>query len=275
MNILFLAKHPEIFIELALRLEKNNIPFWAADNLNDFHHMLSRISIDIVFADYNFTNFKDFDVYKHFAKKRPNLVFLFINKPDAPGNLFIQWEDQINENTPHLWSHEVEQCLRIIADQPLSVEYVYKPASIQDLLTKMEVISPVGSFEEQSREDLPSVVGALAGKADDFAMVDAGSGKEGVAAVENKFLENFLIAKQNGNLTFLEYVLFDLFQRRKNEIVDMTDMVRALDIPHDARGINRIYRYIHRIRNFLQQRNRQDVSLVRVKKGCYSLVSRN
>ncbi len=273
MNILFLAKHPEIFIDLALRLEKNNIPFWTTDNLNDFHHMLSRISIDIVFADYNFMDFKSFDVYKHFTKKRPNLVFLFMNKPDVPENLFIQWEDQINENAPHLWSQEVEQCLRIIADQPLSVECTYKPASIQELLTKIESVSPVGSFGEPSRKGLPSVAEALAGTAGDLAADNSGNRAERASGVENKLLENFLVARQNGNLTFLEYVLFDLFQRRKNEIVDMTDMVRVLDIPHDARGINRIYRYIHHIRNFLQQRNHQDVSLVRVKKGCYSLVS--
>ncbi len=272
MNVLFLAKEPHVFIALAARLEKNGIPFWTADNCNDFHQMLSRISIDIVFADYNFMNFKEFDVYRHFTRKRPNLVFLFINRPDAPGNLFVQWEDQINERTPHLWSRELEDCLRIIADQPLLAEYSCKPASIQDLLTKMEAApSPDASGRQVGRLFLPER--GEQGGPDNFTTADTAMAVERAGLFERNLLENFLVARQNGNLTFLEYVLFDLFQRRKNEIVDMTDMAQVLDIPHDERGVNRIYRYIHRIRNFLQQRNRQDVSLVRIKKGCYSLIS--
>lgn len=275
MKILFLAKESQIYVELALRLEQNKIPFWSTNNINDFHHILSRMCIDIVFADYNFMNFEHFDVYKHIKKNSQNLIFLFINHPEGVGNLFVDWEEQVSTNYPQRWTKELESCLRIVANQPL-VEYnSYEPTRIDDLLSQIDKNEKL-SLEYSGTKGNDGISIA----SDNLEVFQNQQGNEIPAfetssymtTYEKELLGNFLLVKQNSSLTYTEYLLLDLFKRKKNELVNTLDIARLLNIPHDNKGKNKIYQCIYRIRIFLQEKEESNISLIRVTKGCYSLV---
>lgn len=294
MNVLFLANNPQVYLDFAIRLEENSIPFWAADNINDFHHTLSRVCIDVVLVDYTFMNFKEFDVYKHLKRNNSELIFLFMNPPDGAENLFVNWEDQVNDKYPQRWSKEIEDLLRIIANQPMIESYIYEPTKVTDLLEEIEKkaeinnkaysslstknishriennLSPIKKNIQNNEEILTEGQQEIDLSSD--VLSSNSSTKENVPFHEKSLLENFLQVKQTSNLTYTEYVLLDLFQRRKNEIVNTVDMAQLLNVPHNEKGKNKIYQCIYRIRLFIQEKEELNVSLVRVTKGCYSLI---
>ena len=133
MNVLFLAENPLSYVEYASRMENANLPFWTAHTVNDLHVLFSRMTIDLVFADCNFMNFNKFDVFKHIKEKEGSFIFLFLNEPRTVNNLFIHWEDKINERWPDLWTPELESLLRIVANQPFLLSSVQplRPRGLQ------------------------------------------------------------------------------------------------------------------------------------------------
>ena len=287
MKVLFLAENPQVFIEYAVRLENNHIPFWTANNINDFHHILSRMSIDVVFADYNFLNFSDFDVYKHIDDKKRKFVFLYLNEPSSIESLFIRWEDSVTENCPELWTQELESLLRIAANQPFLGDFSFESATVQDLVVQLEGAAEEGSPRRKApaagwpqpadevhftegEAGIPGARGPGAGHQDEGGRIN------GIQTDKEKSLvEDFLRTKRTYNMSFSEFLLLDLLRRRKNEMVSIADMMQLLDIPRDEKNMKRIYRYIYCIRNYLQNRDDGTASLVRVKKGVYSLVCDN
>lgn len=73
-------------------------------------------------------------------------------------------------------------------------------------------------------------------------------------------------------MSFSEFLLLDLFRRRKDALVPLSDMLELLDMKEDENNVRKIYRYIHGIRNYLEKQEESKQSLVRIKKGVYSLV---
>lgn len=307
MNVLFLANNPQIYLEFAIRLEQENIPFWVADNVNDFHHMVSRMCIDIVFADYNFLNFKKFNVYNHLERNNSEILFLFINEPEGAKNLFVNWEDQVNDKYPNRWTKELEDLLRIVANQPMIEYQSYAPTKVSDLLDKIEknasatqnrveeiyttkntnirredalnITEKYSQNEEKkltedSTEQQSEMVLSSENTSEEIFEVQKIKGSISVIS-DKSLLENFLQVKENSNLSYTEYVLLDMFKKKKNEIINTADIAQLLHLPHNDKGKNKIYQCIYRIRLFLQEREEQNVSLIRVAKGCYSLVCSN
>lgn len=274
MNVLFLAENPRLFIEYAVRLERDNVPFWTASNNNDFHKMMTQVKIDVVFADYHFMNFKEFDVYQHISKHRKDLVFLFLNDPEGKGELLIQWEDRVRQSFPEQWTDELNNLLRMMAMPVVQENFSCKPTRVQDLM---------GQVEENSGNRLPQQLErAIEEKADRVVMETMEN--EGfppepqrvsmrIRAFENGSLEEFMELHRKYKLGYQEYMLMNLFFRRLNQFVELDEMLQTLRIPQDKKGVNAVYQYIYRIRNLLVRMGRNEVQLIRVKKGCYSLVS--
>lgn len=270
MKVLFFAENPGLFIEYALRLEENNIPFWTADNFNDLHCIVSQMVIDVVFADYNIANFSTFDVYKHIKGHDSNIILLFINQPSRIESLFVQWEDSVARNFPDKWTEELESLLRIVANQPLADYLPFKPARVQDLLEQIENDSERPLYSES---------------VDTACLVAENPTKEPIlvpkgieplnqpVAVKSKLVEEFYKIKLLQRLSFEEFVILDLLKKRKTEFVTIQDMMDTLDIPNDKKNLRKIYRYVHNIRGYLEKQKEENCSLIRIKKGVYCLVS--
>lgn len=277
MNVLFLAKEPLFYVEYAARLENHGVPFWTAHTTNDFHVMLDRMSFDLVFADYNFMDFSKFDVYKHIKSKGGKFVFLFLNEPNQENNLFVHWEDKITEHCPDLWSKELETLLRLVLNQPFMGESVIESEKVENLILKEEsekqnpfqiqntvaIIDTSGDYENdeivlESEQDLFS---------------DTSFQYEEQNTSERKLIEDYLIIKKNYNLSFSDFLLLDLFRRKKNAMVSLYEMAELLGIPPDEKNIKKIYRHIHCIRGYLETGEGGVESISRIKKGFYSLVS--
>lgn len=277
MNVLFLAKEPSFYLEYASRLETNDIPFWTAHSSNDFHAMFDRMIIDVVFADYNFMDFSKFDVYKHIKSKGGKFVFLFLNETNQTNNLFIQWEDKITEYFPDFWTNDLEALLRLVANQPFVGEYILESEKIENLLVKRDVEDKI-PFQVQNLS-IPNEVTdeeknqkELLTTEKDIVTKTVWSYKE-QKNEEKKLVESFFKIKKNYNLSFSEFLLLDLFRRKKNELVSLCDMIKLLDMPLDEKNIKKIYRYIHCIRAYLEKCEGGLESISRVKKGFYCLVS--
>lgn len=274
MNVLFLAENPQLFIEYAVRLERSNISFWTADNNNDFHKKMAQIKIDVVFADYHFMNFKEFDVYQHISKYRKDLVFLFLNEPGGVGELLVQWEDRVRQYFPEQWSEDMELLLRTMTNQKTPDDLSCQPARVQDLM---------GQVERNSGNRLPQQLERTIEEKSDSVVMETMENEGfppepqrvsmGAMAFENGSLEEFMELHRKYKLGYQEYMLMNLFFRRLNQFVELYEMIQTLHIPQDKKGVNAVYQYIYRIRNFLERMGRNEVQLIRVKKGCYSLVS--
>lgn len=270
MKVLFFAENPGLYIEYALRLEKNNIPFWTVDNFNDLHYMVSQMAIDVVFADYSIANFSSFDVYQHIKEHDSDLILLFINQPSRIESLFVQWEDAVARDFPDKWTEELESLLRIVANQPL-VDYLpFKPARVQDLLEQIENDSEKNLYRESI--DTASLVAENPVK--EINLVPKGiEPLNQPVAVESNLIEEFYRIKRLQRLSFEEFVILDLLKKRKTEFITIQDMMDTLDIPNDKKNLKKIYRYVHNIRGYLEKQKEENYSLMHVKKGVYCLVS--
>ena len=277
MNILFVAENPLFYVDYAVRLENNNLPFWTAHTVNDLHLMVSRMTINVVFADYNFLDFSKFDVYKHIKEKEGSFILLFLNEPHNTSNLFIQWEDRVNERWPDLWNPELESLLRIVANQPYQGDPVFESHKVQDLLASMEH-EVAESFvpqefipkkEEREQEELSA--SRLERKA---SSVIKNEGKtEHIPNDEEKLLiSEYLKIKKIHKISFTEFLLLDLLRRRKNTMVSLSDMMALLEVPENEKNVRKIYRHIHCLRNYLEKEHGKKEALVRIKKGVYSLI---
>lgn len=276
MNVLFLAENPLFYVEYASRMENANLPFWTAHNVNDLHILFSRMTIDLVLADYNFTDFNKFDVFKHINEKQGNFIFLFLNEPRSISNLFIHWEDKINECWPDLWTTELESLLRVVANQPFLGDCAIEPHRVQDLLTTLKA-------EEGQQRIFPESLSqniVVENHRIPETPVEQHSPirlkKEDIwksySDEEQKLVVEFLKVKKVYKLSFSEFLLLDLFRRRKNTLVTLADMLELLGVAEDEKNIKKIYRYIHGIRSYLEKQEEKNQALVRVKKGIYSLV---
>ncbi|MEE0133422.1 MAG: hypothetical protein U0I22_06440 [Treponema sp.] len=277
MNVLFVAENPLFYVDYAVRLENNNLPFWTAHTVNDLHLMVSRMTINVVFADYNFLDFSKFDVYKHIKEKEGSFILLFLNEPHSTSNLFIQWEDRVNERWPDLWNPELESLLRIVANQPYQGDPVFESHKVQDLLDSMEH-EVAESFvqqefipkkEEREQEELSA--SRLERKA---SSVIKNEGKtEHIPNDEEKLLiSEYLKIKKIHKISFTEFLLLDLLRRRKNAMVSLADMMALLEVPENEKNVRKIYRHIHCLRNYLEKEHGKKEVLVRIKKGIYSLI---
>lgn len=275
MNVLFLAENPLFYVNYAARLENSNLPFWTAHTVNDLHAMLSRMSIDVVFADYNFLDFSKFDVYKHIKEKKGSFIVLFLNEPHNTSNLFVQWEDRVNERWPDLWNHELESLLRIVANQPYQGDPVFESQKVQDLLDSMEkgvaeryVQQEFVPKEKKKKEEL---LANVLEKKDALVLKNEGE-TGGFSDEEKSLIGAYLKIKKVHKLSFSEFLLLDLFRRRKNAMVSLSDMMELLEVPQNEKNTRKIYRHIHCLRNYLEKEKDEKQALVRIKKGIYSLV---
>lgn len=277
MNVLFVAENPLFYVDYAVRLENNNLPFWTAHTVNDLHLMLSRMPINVVFADYNFLDFSKFDVYKHIKEKEGSFIILFLNEPNSTTNLFVQWEDRVSERWPDLWNHELESLLRIVANQPYQGDPVFESQKVQDLLDSMghEVAvnhvqqeHVLGKKEGEQEELLPNRLE----KKEQLVLKNKGK-TENIPNDEEKLLiSEYLKIKRVHKISFTEFLLLDLFHRRKNTMVSLSDMMALLEVPENEKNVRKIYRHIHCLRNYLEKEYGEKESLVRIKKGVYSLI---
>lgn len=277
MNVLFVAENPLFYVDYAVRLENNNLPFWTAHTVNDLHLMLSRMPINVVFADYNFLDFSKFDVYKHIKEKEGSFIILFLNEPNSTTNLFVQWEDRVSEQWPDLWNHELESLLRIVANQPYQGDPVFESQKVQDLLDSMghEVAvnhvqqeHVLGKKEGEQEELLPNRLE----KKEQLVLKNKGK-TENIPNDEEKLLiSEYLKIKRVHKISFTEFLLLDLFHRRKNTMVSLSDMMALLEVPENEKNVRKIYRHIHCLRNYLEKEYGEKESLVRIKKGVYSLI---
>ena len=276
MNVLFLAENPLFYVEYASRMENASLPFWTAHNVNDLHVLFSRMTIDLVLADYNFTDFNKFDVFKHINEKQGNFIFLFLNEPRSISNLFIHWEDKINECWPHLWTTELESLLRVVANQPFLGDSVLEPHRVQDLLTRMKVGEAQQQVQlELSRQNLVVEDNKIPEKPveqQEPIKLKREPVWEPYSDEERKLVAEFIKVKKVCKMSFSEFLLLDLFRRRKDALVPLSDMLELLDMKEDENNVRKIYRYIHGIRNYLEKQEESKQSLVRIKKGVYSLV---
>lgn len=276
MNVLFLAENPLFYVEYASRMENANLPFWTAHNVNDLHVLFSRMTIDLVLADYNFTDFNKFDVFKHINEKQGNFIFLFLNEPRSISNLFIHWEDKINECWPNLWTTELESLLRVVANQPFLGDSVLEPHRVQDLLTRMKVGEAQQQVQlELSRQNLVVADNKIPEKPveqQELIKLKREPVWEPYSDEERKLVAEFIKVKKVCKMSFSEFLLLDLFRRRKDALVPLSDMLELLDMKEDENNVRKIYRYIHGIRNYLEKQEESKQSLVRIKKGVYSLV---
>lgn len=277
MNVLFLAKEPLFYMEYAARLENNGISFWTAHTTNDFHVMFDRMTFDVVFADYNFMDFTKFDVYKHIKSKAGKFVFLFLNEPNQEKNLFVHWEDKITEHCPDLWSKELETILRLVLNQPFVGEYVLESEKVENLLLQNETekqnpfqIQNTAAIVDISDEDENNEI-VVEDEQDIF--FDALPQYEERNSEEKKLIRDFLEIKKNYNLSFADFLLLDLFRRRKNGMVSLYEMAEFMGMAPEEKNIKKIYRHIHCIRVYLETGEGGMESIARIKKGYYSLVS--
>lgn len=277
MNVLFLAKEPLFYMEYAARLENHGVPFWTAHTTNDFHLMVDRMTFDVVFADYNFMDFSKFDVYKHIKSKAGKFVFLFLNEPNQERNLFIHWEDKITEHCPDLWSKELETLLRLVLNQPFTGEYVLESEKVENLLLQKEsekqnpfqiqtTATIIDASDEYENHEI-----VLEDEQDLFS--DTSFEYEEQNTKEKKLIEDFLTIKKNYNLSFYDFLLLDLFRRKKNAMVSLYEMAELLGMSPDEKNIKKIYRHIHCIRVYLETGEGGVESISRIKKGFYTLVS--
>lgn len=274
MNVLFLAENPQLFIEYAVRLERNDLPFWTASNNNDFHKMMTQVKIDVVLADYHLMNFKDFDVYQHIAKHRKDLVFLFLNDPEGKGDLLVQWEDRVRQSFPDQWTDELNQFLRIMTTPVVPKSFSRQPTRLQDL---MEQIDGKGGKQipELSERMFETNHNRAVEGTGEHEVFPGGAQRDslGTVAFEDGSLEEFMELRKKYRIGYQEYILMKLFFRRMNQFVEMDEIHGLLKMPRNKKNGNAVYHHIYRIRNFLREIGQHEVQLIRVRKGCYSLVS--
>lgn len=274
MNVMFLAENPQMFLEYARRLEERAVPFWTARTTNDFHRMMTQVKIDVVFADYNLMDFERFDVYKHISKSKGDLVFLFLNDPAGRGELLVQWEDRVQQHFPGKWTEELERLLRIVVDQQVLEECTCTPTKVQDLVAQVGVEEAVLSERESGEgiggrtPQMPPIPSITTG-----AVWERQGERPRMAVFEHGSLREFMELHKKYKLGYQEYVLMNLFFRRLNQFVEVDEMMQTVGVTNDKKGHNAIYQYIYRIRLLLEKMERSEVQLIRVKKGCYSLVS--
>ena len=274
MNVLFLAENPQLYIEYAVRLERNDVPFWKASNNNDFHKMMTQIKIDVVFADYHFMNFKEFDVYQHVSKHRKDMVFLFLNDPEGVGDLMVQWEDRVRHCFPDQWSDELNTLLRIMAMPSEKDIFSCRPARLQDLMEPLEdnggSVQPVPPQRLVVEKTDRGVMGT-----GDVAVLqgEVRDDPSGVVAFEDGSLEEFMNLRKKYQIGYQEYILMKLFFHHLNQLVEMKEILKTLGLTSDKKNVNAVYHYIYRVRSFLRKLGQPGIQLLRIKKGCYSLVS--
>ena len=276
MNVLFLAENPLSYVEYASRMENANLPFWTAHTVNDLHVLFSRMTIDLVFADCNFMNFNKFDVFKHIKEKEGSFIFLFLNEPRTVNNLFIHWEDKINERWPDLWTPELESLLRIVANQPFLGDSEVESHRMQELLTTVKTDEAKQSIQiEAPAKDFSTSDSQVPEKPVEL-QEPIRLRKEPVQKIvseeERVLVAGYLKVQKVSRMSFSEYLLLDLFCRRKNALVSLTEMLELLMLPEDENSVRKIYRYIHCIRKYLEKQDEKNQTLVRIKKGVYSLI---
>ncbi|MBO7174517.1 MAG: hypothetical protein J6V57_02075, partial [Spirochaetaceae bacterium] len=191
-------------------------------------------------------------------------------------NLFIQWEDRVNERWPDLWNPELESLLRIVANQPYQGDPVFESHKVRDLLDSMEheVAESrvqqefIPKKEEREQEEL--LVNSLERKE---AVVFKNEGDtENISNEEKLLISEYLKIKKVHKISFTEFLLLDLLRRRKNAMVSLADMMVLLEVPENEKNVRKIYRHIHCLRNYLEKEHGKKEVLVRIKKGVYSLI---
>lgn len=270
MKVLFLAENPNLFIEYATRLEENNIPFWTASNLNDFHYIVSQMTIDVVFIDYNIINFSIFDVHTHLKDKGGDLIPFFLNKPSDIKSLFVQWEDSVLKNYPNKWTGDLESLLRIVANQPLEEFAPFRASRVQDLVEQIEGEQKL--YEKKSKETFSFPITESPDKKQDLkGEIPHSKNKENLVATE--LIEDFYKIKQLQKLSFSEFLILDLLKKRKTDFVTIHDMIQFLNMSHEEKSVKKIYKYIHNIRRYLEKQKTEQWNLIRIKKSVYTLIS--
>ena len=106
---IFYSDSMESFTEYALNLEDRGIDYWVALDFSELHTLIQQIDPQIIFIDYNMADHKYFDVRKHVAQYRPDLIVLFFNNPNQDKKLqLIYWQDDVTQLYQRLYNMEVE-----------------------------------------------------------------------------------------------------------------------------------------------------------------------
>ena len=166
--------------------------------------------------------------------------------------------------------------LRVVANQPFLGDSVLEPHRVQDLLTRMKVGEAQQQVQlELSRQNLVVEDNKIPEKPveqQEPIKLKREPVWEPYSDEERKLVAEFIKVKKVCKMSFSEFLLLDLFRRRKDALVPLSDMLELLDMKEDENNVRKIYRYIHGIRNYLEKQEESKQSLVRIKKGVYSLV---
>lgn len=253
---IFYSESVETYKEFALRLEDKNIDYWATPNCAKLHQLVSQIEPDIVFVDYQMFDHNLFNVREYVSKKNKKLMLLYFNNPSQKKEQqLIHWQDDITLHYPGRNTVEVDDFLCAVVGYEDCEPYEPPPTKLRELY-----------YDIEEKCDVPEVNKVPCGCTSLDMAVPV------TMSVCDEVLVKFVRLRSKYKIGFSELLLLELLDKNKNRIVTVQQMAEELWQEQPSGHINTIYAYIHNLRSFLKETDKE-TELVRVKKGCYSLIS--
>lgn len=288
---LFYSDSVESYREYALNLEDKGIDYWTTGECGRLHNLMTQMKFDVVFVDYQMFEPGAFDVRAHVAKHNKKLIVLFFNRPEQKKELILEyWRDDATQFYIEQYTDELDDFLHVASGykaKPES-EYLPRPTKLRAALPAQDVetgqvaraekdnvsVSPTAKVpvDEPCVEQQPErkAVEAHSGSMP-AAVTPTYQMSSHVADGDNLVMKLFKL-RTKYKISFSELVLLELFYKNQNNMVTVQQMMDALWNEQSDKHLNTLYSYIHSLRAFLAKSDTA-VSLIRVKKGCYSLVS--
>lgn len=243
---IFYSNSVEAYREYALRLEDNGIDYWATSDCVQLYTLLDQISANVVFIEHNMIEHKFFDVRDYARRNNLNQVILFFNCPGQSGqDQLIKWQDDIGEHYPEQDTTELYNFLLIVAGHKNPEEPEPPP--------------PTRLREPAAAQEPPSPTETAAGN------------RRAPLEGEERMMAKLLRIRSMHKIGFHELTLLELLYKNPNRMVTIPQMMDEIWQEQAESRVGTIYSYIHNIRAFLRKTDK-NATLMRVKKGCYSLV---
>ncbi|MBQ7882720.1 MAG: helix-turn-helix domain-containing protein [Treponema sp.] len=298
---LFFSENPKVFREYALRLEEHNIDYWAATTYTDCESLVRLLGIDILFLDYKMFDHKVFNVREYLKSKTDKIVLLYMNCKDYdPDYLLEHWQDEASMHHNNLFSVEMNEFLHIVTGRKLEYLDSIPPTKMRDLdrsicceicckagggcshsLVKIEETDKIemqhkteeteccssqySCKQEKKLSDNRNIEINYQSKKEYSSIIDFFNN-----TTEDSLLSKYALLRKKYKMTFEELQILDLFFKNQGKTLAIEDIMNVIWPNSEKRNVDRIYSYIHSLRNILAQEN-SDINLLRVKKGAYSL----
>ncbi|MBO5137670.1 MAG: winged helix-turn-helix domain-containing protein [Spirochaetaceae bacterium] len=252
LKIVFFAETVDIYRDYALNLEDKGINYWTADTYGNLQRLMVQLRPQVLFMDYQMFDHELFDVRSYIQQQEPDLVVLFFNYEVPPKfGMLIKWQDDMSFFYNRQYTDELDDILHFAAGVEPYVEELPPPTKLRTA--------------QNFLKDANKVCGDIQTILPVTNVIDTSS-------YDISFSSKLFKVKKHYGLGFSEYTLLDFFYKNMNRIITLQQMMELLWKQQSESHLNTLYAYIHELRSFLQKEDTK-VQLIRVKKGCYSMIA--